>query len=218
MFTGIVEEIGRLRSVNPAEKSARMTLEARTVLEDIHLGDSIAVCGACLTVVSFDSGSFTVDISPETLRATTLGGLKSGDPVNLERAMQAGGRFGGHMVSGHVDGVGTLTQKKQEGNAWVVTFSAPGEILDLSVPKGSVAVDGISLTINELGEDFFTVSIIPHTLQMTTLGNKTVGSSVNLESDLIGKYIQRILSRQGHAKGETGAKIDMGYLSEHGFA
>ena len=217
MFTGIVEEIGRLRSVKPAEKSARMTLEAQTVLEDIHLGDSIAVSGACLTVVSFDSRSFTVDISPESLRATTLGGLKPGDPVNLERAMQAGGRFGGHMVSGHVDGVGTLTQKKQEGNAWVVAFSAPGEILDLSVPKGSVAVDGISLTINELGEDFFTVSIIPHTLQMTTLGNKTVGNPVNLESDLIGKYIQRILRRQGNVKGEAGAKIDMGFLSEHGF-
>jgi riboflavin synthase len=217
MFTGIVEEMGKMRAVKAAQNSAQMTIEAKSVLQDVHPGDSIAVSGACLTVVSFDGGSFTVDVSPETLRMTTLGSLKPGDPVNLERAMAAGGRFGGHLVSGHVDGMGRLKEKQQEGNAWVMAFQAPQEIINLSVPKGSIAVDGISLTINELGEDFFTVSIIPHTLERTALGKRGVGIPVNLESDLIGKYIQRILSLQGGKRNHETSRIDRNFLSEHGF-
>ncbi len=213
----MIEEIGRIRSIKQSDKSAQMTIEAHTVLEGIHLGDSIAVSGPCLTVVAFDASSFTVDISPETFRATILGEMRFGDPVNLERAMQAGGRFGGHMVSGHVDGIGTLAQKREEGNALVLTFSATREILDISIPKGSIAVDGISLTINDVSEDSFSVSIIPHTARMTTLGDKGIGSRVNLESDLIGKYIERILNRKGESSGKKEKSIDMGFLSEHGF-
>ena len=218
MFTGIIEEVGKLRLIKPSQGSAQMTVEAHTILEDVHLGDSIAVSGVCLTVVSFDTVSFTLDVSPETLRTTSLGALKPGAPVNLERAMQAGGRFGGHMVSGHVDGIGRLSSKHQEGNAWILSFSAPQEILDLSISKGSIAIDGISLTINEIVESAFTVSIIPHTLKMTNLNDKKPGSSVNLESDLIGKYIQRILSRQGKMEAGSSSKLNMGFLSEHGFA
>ncbi len=218
MFTGIIEEIGRMRVVKSSEKSARMTLEARTVLEDVTLGDSIAVNGVCLTVVAHDGVSFTADISPESLRATTLGELRRGDPVNLERALRAGGRFGGHMVSGHVDGVGRMTGMTQEGNATVIAFSAPREILELSVPKGSIAVDGISLTINELDASSFSVSIIPHTGEWTTLLRKRVGDRVNLESDMIGKYVYRFLSRRKREDGGGETPLSMDFLSEHGFA
>ncbi len=218
MFTGIIEEIGRMRVVNSGEKSARMTLEARTVLEGVALGDSIAVNGVCLTVVSYDAGSFTVDVSPESLRSTTLGELRPGDRVNLERALQAGGRFGGHMVSGHIDGVGRVRSMRQEGNATVIDFSAPPEILELSVPKGSIAVDGISLTINALDASSFSVSIIPHTGEWTTLLNRRVGDRVNLESDMIGKYVYRFLNRQNQEQGESKTELSMGFLSEHGFA
>ncbi len=217
MFTGIIEEVGRIRSITKTDKSAQMTIEAHAILEEMHQGDSVAVSGPCLTVVAFDASSFIVDISPETLRTTMLGELRSGDPVNLERAMQAGGRFGGHMVSGHVDGIGTLTRKREEGNALVLTFSAPREVLDISISKGSIAIDGISLTINSVEEDSFSVSIIPHTARMTTLGDKGIGSRVNLESDLIGKYIERILSRKGESRGKKEKSLDMGFLSEHGF-
>ncbi len=216
MFTGIVEEIGLVRFVTPGEKSARLTFAARTVLEDMHPGDSISVSGVCLTVVSFDSGSFTVDVSPETLSTTILGDLKPGDSVNLERAIQAQGRLGGHLVSGHVDGVGVLMDRKPEGNAIVMTVSAPKEILDLSVPKGSIAVDGISLTINEINPTSFSVSVIPHTAKRTTLADKKIGSRVNLESDLIGRYVRKFLAERGEVEKQTG-NIDIRFLSEHGF-
>ncbi len=218
MFTGIVEEIGRMRVVKSGEKSARMTLEAHTVLEEVSLGDSIAVNGVCLTVVSYDARAFTVDVSPETLRSTTLGELRPGDAVNLERALPARGRFGGHMVSGHVDGVGRVSTITREGNATVITFSAPPAILELSVPKGSIAVDGISLTINTLDASTFSVSIIPHTGERTTLLNRRPGDRVNLESDLIGKYVHRFLSRRNQEGGGHDAGLSMDFLSEHGFA
>jgi len=218
MFTGIIEEIGKVRSLKKAGESAQMSVEARTILEDIHEGDSICVSGACLTVVAYDANAFTLDVSPETLSATTLGELKPGDAVNLERAIKAGGRFGGHMVSGHVDGVGTLIRKTAQGNSQVMTFSAPGEILSTSVPKGSMAVDGVSLTINEIGGESFSVSIIPHTARMTTLGVRGIGSRVNLEADLIGKYVRRILNQRDEGEKSAHGKIDLGFLSEHGFA
>jgi riboflavin synthase len=216
MFTGIIEEVGRVKSVESGGGQFQLAIGAAVITGDIHLGDSISVNGACLTVVSFDASHFTVDVSQETLAATTLEGLRRGDPVNLERAIMAGGRFGGHMVSGHVDGVGILREKKRAGNAWVLVFSAPRKILDLSVPKGSIAIDGISLTLNELGDDFFSVTIIPHTARMTTLEKKSIGSRVNLENDLIGKYVQRILKNEDRSR-QPEEKLDMGFLSEHGF-
>lgn len=217
MFTGIIEETGRLRGITRGDRSARMTIRARIVLGDMKIGDSISVSGACLTVTAFDAVSFTADISPETLRATILGDLRPGDPVNLERAMQADGRFGGHMVTGHIDGVGVLSGKQEQGNAWVLTVSAPGEILENSVPKGSIAIDGVSLTINAVGDAFFTASIIPHTSRVTTIGQKGVGGRVNLESDLIGKYVRRILGARDETEAPEKREIDMGFLSEHGF-
>jgi len=217
MFTGIIEEIGEVAVLHSGGPSARMTVKSKTVLEDVRLGDSIAVSGVCLTVVHFDAVSFTVDVSPETLSATILGECRPGDRVNLERAMSAAGRFGGHLVSGHVDGVGTLTGRKPLGNAVIMTFQAPEEILRFSIPKGSIAIDGISLTLNEVKDETFTVSIIPHTLRKTTLEKKGIGSRVNLEGDLIGKYVYRFLDlRQGTKQQETG-RIDPGFLAEHGF-
>ncbi|MDX1764838.1 MAG: riboflavin synthase [bacterium] len=218
MFTGIIEEIGQVKRLEAGAGQFRLTVGAATILEDVHLGDSIAINGACLTVVAFGGDHFTVDVSPETLTKTTTEALKPGDPVNLERAMAAGGRFGGHMVSGHVDGVGMLKEKARDGNAWVLTFSAPREILDLSVPKGSIAIDGISLTLNTLGADSFSVTVIPHTAQMTTLEKKGTGTAVNLEGDLIGKYVHRILERMGGGEKMKGRSLDLGFLSEHGFA
>jgi riboflavin synthase len=217
MFTGIIEEVGRLRSLQKGEKSARMTLTAGTILGDVREGDSIAVNGVCLTVVSFGSESFTVDVSPESLRVTTLGDLRPGDPVNLERAMQAGGRFGGHIVSGHVDGVGTLVRRTSVGNATVMVFEAPQEVLEVSIPKGSIAVEGISLTLNEVGSKTFSVSIIPHTSRMTTLTHKKVGERVNLEGDLIGKYVHRFTTLREGGQASENKGLDQGFLAEHGF-
>lgn len=218
MFTGIIEEVGKVKGLEAGAGQFRLTVAASTILEDAHLGDSISVNGACLTVVAFGRDYFTVDVSQETLTKTTIEDLKPGDPVNLERAMLAGGRFGGHMVSGHVDGVGALKEKRRVGNAWALTFSAPEEILDLSVPKGSIAVDGISLTLSALRTDSFSVTIIPHTASMTTLEKKEIGSPVNLEGDLIGKYVHRIMERKAGGENQKERALDMGFLSEHGFA
>jgi len=217
MFTGIIEEIGEVAALHASDQSARMTLKAKTVLEDVRLGDSIAVSGVCLTVVHFDGVSFTVDVSPETLTTTILGDCRPGDRVNLERAMSAAGRFGGHLVSGHVDGVGTLIGRRPLGNAIIMTFQAPEEILRSSIPKGSITIDGISLTLNEVKEESFTVSIIPHTLQKTTLEKKGIGGRVNLEGDLIGKYVYRFLNLQPGAKQLEPGGIYPGFLAEHGF-
>ncbi len=217
MFTGIIEEIGVVASLQSGAEGARMTVKAKTVLKDVRLGDSIAVSGACLTVVRFNETSFTVDISPETLSATILGECRPGVRVNLERALPAAGRFGGHLVSGHVDGIGTLTGRRPAGNAVVMTFEAPEELLRASIPKGSIAIDGISLTLNEVGAETFTVSIIPHTLGKTTLEQKGIGSRVNLEGDLIGKYVRRFLDQREEETNDAGRGIDPGFLAEHGF-
>jgi len=217
MFTGIIEEIGEIAAFHPAAGGARMTVRAKRVLQDLRLGDSIAVSGACLTVVQFDGSSFTVDVSPETLAATILGASRPGERVNLERAMSAGGRFGGHLVSGHVDGIGTLVERRPAGNAVIMTFQAPEAILRSSIPKGSIAIDGISLTLNEVGTERFTVSIIPHTLQKTALEKKTIGERVNLEGDLIGKYVRRFLDQREAGGNETSRGIEPGFLAEHGF-
>lgn len=193
MFTGIIEEMGVVKSIDRNLQSIRLTLLAKTVLDDLEIGDSVTVNGVCTTATVLIESGFTVDLSPETARVTTLGGLKAGDPVNLERAMRIMDRIGGHLVSGHVEGVGVIRDRKQEENAIILTIEAPSDILKYCIKKGSIAVDGVSLTINSLTDRSVTLSIIPHTATVTTLGLKEIGAPVNLESDLIGKYVERLI-------------------------
>ena len=218
MFTGLIEEVGRVRALVRRGGGARITVEAVRILEDVREGDSVAVDGACLTVAALDPTGFQADVSPETLERTTLGEFGPGRPVNLERALAAGGRLGGHLVTGHVDGVGVLAGRRRRGNALILTLEAPAEVLAVSVAKGSVAVDGVSLTLNHVGEGTFSVAVIPHTAARTTLGDKAVGSRVNLESDLIGKYVARLLGRWAGPGGSAPPGIDREFLSRHGFA
>lgn len=195
MFTGIIEEMGKVKSLHKTAKSAEIHIQAEKVLEDVKIGDSIAVNGVCLTVVTFDKSGFTADVMNETFRRSNLKLLHSGQKVNLERAMKAGGRFGGHMVAGHIDGTGVIQASWQEENAiWFRIRSTP-EILKFIVQKGSIAIDGISLTVAEAGVDSFLVSVIPHTIKETTLGQRKAGDTVNLENDCIGKYVEKLLYR-----------------------
>lgn len=193
MFTGIVEEVGRVQSIRREPANAVLTIAASKVLEDVHLGDSIAVCGVCLTVTSFTASAFTADVMHETLNRSSLGTLKPGSPVNLERAMPANGRFGGHIVSGHIDGTGRITRIRPDGNAVWYTVSASPSLLRYIVEKGSIAIDGISLTVAQVTGRDFSVSIIPHTQGQTTLSARRVGDTVNLETDCIGKYVEKLL-------------------------
>ena len=199
MFTGIIEEIGRVRCVTIAGSSGKIAISASKVLEKTKIGDSIAVNGICLTVVSLQADGFTADVMAETFRRSNLGQGRPGDRVNLERAMSAKGRFGGHLVSGHIDGTGNIRSCRKEENAVWVTVETEPEILRLIVKKGSIAIDGISLTVAAVGEEWFQVSIIPHTGEETTLLKKKPGDQVNLENDIIGKYVERLLgfSRAG---------------------
>ena len=192
MFTGIVEEIGHVRQNETS--AGKLSVSAGAVLKDMETGCSISVNGVCLTVTSVGGASFTAVVTPETLRRSTLCCLSRGDPVNLELPVAANGRFGGHFVSGHIDGVGRILQKAEEGNAVIIKIEAPSEILDLIVEKGSVAVDGISLTVASADSRKFTVSVIPHTGMVTTLVGKKAGDKVNLETDVIGKYVRKFLS------------------------
>lgn len=194
MFTGIVEEMGTVRSIAGGSRSAVLTVRASKVLEGSQVGDSIAVNGVCLTVTALGSGEFSADVMPETLRRSSLGSLQRGSQVNLERAMAADGRFGGHIVSGHIDGTGTVAGMKKEGHAVWVTIDAPQKILKYIVEKGSIAIDGISLTVAQVTENSFSVSLIPHTGAQTTLLQRTPGEAVNLENDVIGKYVERLLA------------------------
>ena len=212
MFTGIVEETGSIARVVQGGMSGEIKIYASFVLEGTKLGDSIAVNGVCLTVTGLYDDGFTADVMPETLRRSNLGMLKSGDQVNLERAMAADGRFGGHIVSGHIDGTGEIVSLRNEGNAVWVRVRAKEEILGLIVEKGSITIDGISLTVAALGTDHFEVSIIPHTGQQTTLLKKKPGDKVNLENDIIGKYVRRLM---GKDSGKSGITED--FLAEHGF-
>lgn len=220
MFTGIVEEIGTVRHVISGTNSGEIGIGASKVLENTKIGDSIAVNGVCLTVTSLKPDGFTADVMPETLRRTNLGQLKSGDVVDLERAMAADGRFGGHIVSGHIDGVGTITSIKKEENAVWVKIQADKNIIGLIVEKGSIAIDGISLTVAKLGSNDFQVSIIPHTKDETILLKKNVGDKVNLENDIVGKYVQRLLGKANsddtNKNGASGLTMD--FLASHGFS
>lgn len=216
MFTGIVEEVGQVKKVISGTTSGEMEIKAKTVLDGTKIGDSIAVNGVCLTVTSLKSDGFTADVMPETLRRTNLGQLKSGDKVDLERAMAADGRFGGHIVSGHIDGTGTIADIRKEGNATWITISAATEILNLIVEKGSITIDGISLTIAAVTNETFSVSIIPHTGSETILLTKGVGSKVNLENDILAKYVQKLLN-PAPVEEPKESRVTLEFLREHGF-
>ena len=193
MFTGIVEEIGTIRRIRKGRASAVLTIAAQKVLEDAKIGDSIAVNGICLTVTSLADGAFTADVMHETLRRTSLSGLTAGSRVNLERAMAADGRFGGHIVAGHVDGVGKIIGMRKDDNAVWYTFRAEPQVLRYIVEKGSITVDGISLTVAQTDADSFSISAIPHTVRQTVLQDRKTGDIVNLETDIIGKYVEKLL-------------------------
>lgn len=212
MFTGIIEEIGKMKTIKKGAASALLTIEAATVLEDVHPGDSIAVNGVCLTVTDFTQNTFTADVMHETLNRSSLGSLRPGSPVNLERAMKADGRFGGHIVAGHIDGTGIITDIKKDDNATWYTIKAPDSIMRYIIEKGSIAIDGISLTVAEVTKDSFKVSIIPHTSAETTLSIRKVKDMVNLENDCIGKYVEKLMQPEKPA-----GSITKEFLLQHGF-
>ncbi|MEN9747674.1 MAG: hypothetical protein RLZZ603_366 [Actinomycetota bacterium] len=193
MFTGIVEELGRVKAIEQQADAVRLTIEGPLVVSDVKRGDSIAVSGTCLTAVEFDSTGFTADVMKETLDRTSLSELKVGDPVNLERAMTAATRFGGHVVQGHVDGVGQIISREPSENWEWLRVSIPTELMKYVVLKGSITIDGVSLTVNEIGADVIGLSLIPETLALTTLGSKKVGAKVNVEADVMAKHIERLL-------------------------
>lgn len=196
MFTGIVEELGTVKHLQKGAKSVVLTIEAHKVLSDASTGSSIAVNGVCLTVTSFSQTSFTADVMHETLKRSSLGSLITGSKVNLERAMAADGRFGGHIVAGHIDDIGTISTIKKDDNAIWYTIETTDLLLRYVIAKGSIAIDGISLTVATLDKTNFSVSVIPHTLKNTVLAFKKVGDIVNLENDCIGKYVERLLTTQ----------------------
>jgi riboflavin synthase len=193
MFTGIVEELGVVKSIEKQNDALRITVEGPLVVSDIKRGDSIAVSGTCLTAVEHDQASFTADVMLETLKRTSLDGIKVGDPVNLERAMTAATRFGGHVVQGHVDGVGEIISREPSENWEWLRVRIPAELMKYVVLKGSITIDGVSLTVNEMGDDFIGLSLIPETLEKTTLGSKAIGARVNIEADVMAKHIERLL-------------------------
>lgn len=215
MFTGIVEEMGCVKSVQQGAVSSFIEIKAETVLSDAHIGDSIAVNGVCLTVTDITVDSFRADVMNETLKRSSLGDLRQGSNVNLERAMSANGRFGGHIVSGHIDGTGTITDIKKDGIAVWYTITTSPEILRYIVEKGSVAIDGISLTVVDVSDSDFKISVIPHTAVQTVLGFKKSGDIVNIENDIIGKYVEKLM-KSGENKTEK-SRITMDFLAENGF-
>lgn len=218
MFTGIVEEIGRVQSVRPSGNAIHLAIRASKIIKDVKLGDSIAVNGVCLTVTRFTDSGFEADVVPETMRKTSLRTLGVGSPVNLEAAMQAGGRFGGHIVSGHIDGVGMIASSTKEDIAKVLRIEAPPEVMKYVVPKGSITIDGISLTVMDRDAAGFRVSIIPHTEQVTILGYKQTGDPVNLECDMIGKYVEQFLNiRFGESPQSNKPGLSMNDLQKYGF-
>lgn len=213
MFTGIVEELGTIANMQQTGEAMKLTISAETILADVNLGDSIAVNGICLTVTSFSPTSFTVDVMPETMRTTSLQSLGRGSAVNLERAMSANGRFGGHFVTGHIDGTGTIIDKKRSYNAVYYKIQLANELLRYCLQKGSVAIDGTGLTIFGVDESSITISLIPHTLNQSVIGTKTAGDIVNIECDMIGKYIERFITQPTSKK----SSITENFLQDNGF-
>jgi riboflavin synthase len=212
MFTGIIEETGTVHAVRRGARSSQLTIRAVKVTEDLREGDSINTDGVCLTVTAFDKDSFTADVMPETMSRTTLGSLGPGHPVNLERALKLGGRLGGHLVSGHIDGTGRIESITRDDNAHWFRITAPKEILKYIAEKGSVSVDGISLTVAEISKRGFSVSVIPHTSRQTAISLKKNGDMVNIECDMIAKYLERLINQD---KGP--GRISLDFLSDKGF-
>ncbi len=199
MFTGIIQAVGRIASRESSGSDARLVIDARTLdLADVAIGDSIAVAGVCLTAVALDASHFSADISAETLACTTLGALTAGAVVNLEKSLRLADRLGGHLVSGHVDGVGRIVSVHDEGASQRWTFSAPEALLRYIAVKGSICLDGISLTVNEVAGDTFGVNLIPHTLEVTTFGDRKIGDAVNLEVDLVARYVEKLYATGAH--------------------
>lgn len=216
MFTGIIEEVGVVESIKKGASSAVITIRADKVLSDLKTGDSVAVNGVCLTAVNITGRGYSADVMHETLRRTNLGSLKSGSRVNLERAMAADGRFGGHIVAGHIDGTGRIISMTKDDNAVWITIDTDASILKYIIDKGSITIDGISLTVAAVTNENFSVSVIPHTADSTTLLEKKPGDTVNLENDMIGKYVEKLLSFTGE-KEEPKSRITLEFLAENGF-
>jgi len=215
IFTGIVEEVGKVVNIRRGNRSFQIDIRAQNIMDDVKTGDSIAVDGVCLTVLGFSKEHFTADVMPETFDKTTLKHLKNNDRVNLERALRLGDRMGGHIVQGHVDAVGTILQKERLDIAIIYRIKAPESVLRYTVPKGSIAVDGVSLTVIDVFSDSFTVSLIPHTANITVLGLKSPGELVNLESDIIGRYVEKLVKLE--KDDQEGDKLTLNFLAEHGF-
>ncbi|CAB1262781.1 riboflavin synthase [Clostridium sp. MT-14] len=214
MFTGIIEEIGQVHQAIFDGSSSKISIYAQTILEDTRPGDSIAVNGVCLTVISLSEGEFTADVMPETLRKSNLGRLHSSDSVNLERAVAIDGRLGGHFVLGHIDDTGVICKMEKEKNAVWITIKASPEVMELIVEKGSIAVDGVSLTVANVENYKFQVSIVPHTGQQTTLLEKRTGDVVNLENDIVGKYVKKLFYLKAN---EPLGGITFDFLKQNGF-
>jgi riboflavin synthase len=214
MFTGLIEDLGTLQEIRTGTDQARLTVATGLPMAELTLGESIAINGVCLTVTSLGDGAFSADVSPETLKSTSLGRLSRGVRVNLERALRLSDRLGGHLVTGHVDGLGRIVERRKDGNAWFFKFQTDAAVSAFLVAKGSVTIDGISLTVNEVIEDTFSLAIIPHTLSMTTLQDRKIGEEVNIETDLIGKYVARFL-QDGSSSKPQGVTMDI--LAKHGF-
>ena len=217
MFTGLVAELGTVQRLARQGNSYHLTVGAKKVLTNLKIGDSVAVNGACLTVVRMDEGGFTADVMPETVRLTNIGSLQPGSKVNLERTLRLCDGLDGHIVSGHVEGLGTICEQRPEGIAVVVTIATPPELLKYIIKKGSIAIDGISLTVTEVTDTSFSVSLIPHTAKETTLGFKKVGDSVNLETDILGKYVERMLTWNKQTQAGKADTLNMQTLLENGF-
>ncbi|WP_301097974.1 riboflavin synthase [Otariodibacter sp.] len=215
MFTGIIEEVGKIAQIKKSGEFAVITIKASKVLEDAHLGDSIAVNGVCLTVTSFSGNQFTADVMSETLKRTSLGDLQIDSPVNLERAMAANGRFGGHIVSGHIDGTGQVVEITPANHSIWYRIKTSSKLMRYIIEKGSITIDGISLTVVDTDAESFRVSIIPHTIKETNLGSKKVGSIVNLENDIVGKYIEQFLMKKAPEEPKT--EITQAFLEKVGF-
>lgn len=216
MFTGIVEETGRIIDIKKGAKSSVLHISGNLIFEDLKIGDSVAVNGVCLTATKLTDNSFYADVMNETLRRSSLGDLKKNSLVNLERAMAADGRFGGHIVSGHIDGTGTISKVEKDDNAVWYTIKTTDKLMRYIVEKGSIAIDGISLTVAKVGRDDFSISVIPHTIRETILGTKGVGSLVNLENDIVGKYIEQFLKKP-EAEEENKSGITLEFLAKAGF-
>ncbi len=214
MFTGLIQGVGIVGEIRSANRGQQLSIRSAPLAAELKVGDSIAVDGVCLTVVSDSTDTFLADVSTESLSRTTLGGKRPGDRVNLEPALRLGDRLGGHLVTGHVDGLGRVVEYSREGNGTVITIAAGADLMPLIVEKGSITVDGISLTVNQVGNDRFGVMVIPHTLKTTTLCDRSTGHQVNLETDLLGKYVSRLLE---YRTGRDHGGIDMETLARNGF-